>query len=292
MAKDYYSVLGVSKNATQKEIKKAFRKLAKENHPDAGGDETKFKEINEAYDVLGNEEKRKQYDAFGTMPPPGTGGNASGGYQYYTSSGMPFDFDFSSYGGGTSGINIEDILKDILNDGSVGGSSGYSPFSSYSSRKTKPSPTEYQVKVQATMLIEGGKISITSPLDGKKVIVNIKPLTLPGTKMKVGGKGDTNSFTIELLNEDDEKYEINGKDITMSFDVPFTRIAVGGKQKVKLPNGKTVSLTIPEKTTSASSFSVKDGGYAGGKCILVPKIIVPNLTADQKKAIKEIDSKL
>ena len=98
---DYYKTLGVSKNASAAEIKKAFRKLAQKHHPDAGGDENKFKEINEAYEVLGDPEKRKVYDQFGTM-----GGAGFSGANPFTGA--------SPFGNGAhvefNGINMDDIF--------------------------------------------------------------------------------------------------------------------------------------------------------------------------------------
>src|SRR5574340_1167380 len=83
--KDYYDILGVYKTATAEEIKKAFRNLARKHHPDAGGSEERFKEINEAYEVLSDDEKRKQYDQYGryfggNMPPPGGAGAPGAGW--------------------------------------------------------------------------------------------------------------------------------------------------------------------------------------------------------------------
>lgn len=109
MAKDYYDILGISKDASQEEIKKAFRELAHKHHPDkAGGDEKKFKEINEAYQVLGNPEKRQQYDQFGkTFEQAQAQGGFSGfngfrdfsGFQdAYRNSGQGFEFDFGDIG--------------------------------------------------------------------------------------------------------------------------------------------------------------------------------------------------
>lgn len=91
MSKDYYKVLGVDKNASQDEIKRAFRKLAHEHHPDKGGDANKFKEANEAYQVLGDDTKRKQYDQFGSEGPQGFGGFGGGG------GGFPGGFDPSMF---------------------------------------------------------------------------------------------------------------------------------------------------------------------------------------------------
>lgn len=106
--RDYYEVLGVSKSASADEIKKAFRKAAVEHHPDKGGDETKFKEINEAYEVLSNQEKRKRYDQFGHAGVGGAGGGSSG-FGGFGGQEMHFDFGdlglgdiFSSFFGGSS----------------------------------------------------------------------------------------------------------------------------------------------------------------------------------------------
>lgn len=111
---DYYEVLGISKNATQEEIKKAFHKLAHKYHPDKGGDEKKFKEINEAYQILSNKEKRAQYDQFGRVfEGAGTGGDAGQGFDFnwaWGNQGQNFDFgdlgdvfeDFFSFGGKTT----------------------------------------------------------------------------------------------------------------------------------------------------------------------------------------------
>jgi len=101
MSKDYYDILGVSKDASQEEIKKAYRKLAHKHHPDKGGDEEEFKKVNEAYQTLSDKQKREQYDRFGKT------GNARGGFNGYQSNG------FSGFGGG--GFNAED-LGDIFGD--------------------------------------------------------------------------------------------------------------------------------------------------------------------------------
>ena len=114
--KDYYAILGVPKTASQDEIKKAFRKLAHEHHPDKGGDAAKFKEANEAYSVLGDQAKRKQYDTFGSAGPRGgfggQGGQGFGGFDFsnfaqggFGQSGVEFDLGdvFSSFFGGGGG---------------------------------------------------------------------------------------------------------------------------------------------------------------------------------------------
>lgn len=100
MSKDYYDLLGVSKNASADEIKTAFRKKAHEHHPDKGGNEEKFKELNEAYQVLGNAEKRQRYDQFGAAAFSGGNGNGAGGYG---------GFGGFQNGGGFGNMDFEDL---------------------------------------------------------------------------------------------------------------------------------------------------------------------------------------
>lgn len=116
MAKDYYKTLGVEKNATADEIKKAFRKLAHQHHPDKGGDEKKFKEANEAYQVLSDEKKRAEYDTYGSAGPGQGFGGGQGG------------FDYSGFGGfqggqGFEGVDLNDIFGDIFGGGMRNGGS-------------------------------------------------------------------------------------------------------------------------------------------------------------------------
>lgn len=110
MAKDYYKTLGVEKNASADEIKKAFRKLAHQHHPDKGGDEKKFKEASEAYQILSDEKKRSEYDAYGSAgPSQGFGGGQSGGFSGFQ----------GGFGGGQGfeGVDLNDIFGDFFGGG-------------------------------------------------------------------------------------------------------------------------------------------------------------------------------
>ncbi|MFZ1654555.1 MAG: molecular chaperone DnaJ [Candidatus Moraniibacteriota bacterium] len=118
MAKDYYSLLGVAKGASQDDIKKAYRKLAHTHHPDKqGGDEAAFKEINEAYSVLGDAEKRRQYDQFGqTFSGAGAGHRGSAGQSGQGFAGFDFS-DFSNQGFNFGGAGMEDLFSDLFSGG-------------------------------------------------------------------------------------------------------------------------------------------------------------------------------
>lgn len=118
MAKDYYKILGVARNATKEEIKKRYRELAHKFHPDKGGDEQKFKEVNEAYQVLSDDRKRAQYDQFGRVfDGSGVGGGTyQGGFEWGSQSSWPggFRFDFGDGGGGFADFDFSDIFEDFF----------------------------------------------------------------------------------------------------------------------------------------------------------------------------------
>ncbi len=140
MATDYYQTLGVSKSASADEIKRAYRKLAHEHHPDKkGGNEAKFKEINEAYQVLSDDKKRAQYDQFGSAGPQGFGG---GGFS--AQGGPASGWDFSGFGGG---INVEDIF-DMFGSSFGGGGSRV---------ETRGQDIEVELTVGLTEALLGGK---------------------------------------------------------------------------------------------------------------------------------------
>jgi molecular chaperone DnaJ len=117
MAKNYYEVLGVDKKATKDDVKKAFRKLAQKHHPDKGGDESKFKEITEAYSILSDDKKRREYDSYGQTFPGGTGPGAAG-----FNPGAGFDFsNFQGFGNGGIEFDLSDLFGGMAGDMFGGG---------------------------------------------------------------------------------------------------------------------------------------------------------------------------
>ena len=147
MSKDYYKILGINKNATQDEIKKAFRKLALEHHPDKnGGKDEKFKEINEAYSVLSDTKKRQQYDTFGSAGPNAGGSNGFGGGQGFGG------FDFSGFSGGFGGQDIEFDLGDIFGSMFGGGRGGRRGKSSATQRRGQDIAIDIQISFKDSLL--------------------------------------------------------------------------------------------------------------------------------------------
>lgn len=187
MARDYYQVLGVSRDADSKTLKRAFHKLAKDNHPDRHpGDEkaeARFKEINHAYDILSDAEKRKNYDEFGEQAEQ-AGFDASRARQYRQWQGGGAR---AGFGGG---MNMEDILGSIFGGGGPGrGRGGGFPGGGFGGGRGAPrgQDVEAQLSVDFTTAAKGGEVALT--LDGKRMTVRVPAGAKNGGKLRLKGKG-------------------------------------------------------------------------------------------------------
>ena len=200
---DYYKILGVDKSIPQKDVKKAYLKRAKQFHPDLHPDDpkaqAKFQALQEAYDVIGDPEKRKKYDQYGeqwkqadAFGGAGFGGGAGGG--------NPFGgFDFSSFSGGGG---FSDFFENLFGrkgqqgggfggfQGFSSGGSGFGGFSGGTGRQARTNSGEMNATVSIDLYtaLVGGEVMITLS-NGSKVKMKIKPETQPGTKVRLRGKG-------------------------------------------------------------------------------------------------------
>ena len=192
---DYYKILGVDKTIPQKDVKKAYLKRAKQFHPDLHPDDpkaqAKFQALQEAYDVIGDPEKRKKYDQYGEQWKQaeqfqGFGGGASGGNPF-----SGFDFSNFSGGGGFSSF-FEDLFgrKGQPGGGFGGfqGFSGQSGFSGSTGHRTHSGEMNANVTIDLYTAMLGGEIIVTLS-NGQKLKLRIKPETQPGTKVRLRGKG-------------------------------------------------------------------------------------------------------
>ena len=198
---DYYKILGVDKSIPQKDVKKAYLKRAKQFHPDLHPDDpkaqAKFQALQEAYDVIGDPEKRRKYDQYGEQWREaehfgGYGAGAQGGGYggFGGAGGNPFEgFDFSSFtGGGGFSSFFENLFGRKGHQG--GGFGGFQGFSQGSSRQPRTNSGEMNATVSIDLYtaLLGGEVMITLN-NGQKVKMKIKPETQPGTNVRLRGKG-------------------------------------------------------------------------------------------------------
>ncbi len=195
---DYYKILGVKKDIPQSEVKKAYVKRAKQFHPDLHPDDpkakAKFQALNEAYDVIGDPEKRRKYDQYGEQWRQaesfgsGAGGQGFGGFG--GGKGSPFEgFDFSNM---RSGGGFSSFFENLFGGGRY--AQGFGGFDT----SQPPQESQASVSIDLFTALLGGNVVIALA-DGQKVRLKVKPCTQPGTKMRLRGKGQGGSDLIVTL---------------------------------------------------------------------------------------------
>jgi curved DNA-binding protein len=199
---DYYKILGVDKTIPQKDVKKAYLKRAKQFHPDLHPDDpkakAKFQALNEAYDVIGDPEKRKKYDQYGEQWKQadafgGAGADGFGGFSGGAGGGSPFEgFDFSSFANGRGGGGFSSFFEDLFGGAMRGGAAG-------GFGQQQPRETQANVSIDMYTALLGGDVIVTVP-DGKKLRLKLKPGTQPGTKVRLRGKGQNGADLIITYN--------------------------------------------------------------------------------------------
>lgn len=296
--KDYYKVLGVDKKASQAEIKKRFRKLAVQFHPDKNPDnakaENKFKEANEAYEVLGDAEKRKKYDELGAnwkrhdQYKNTQRGRQAGNYQY---SGEYGDFFGGSQGG------FSDFFNSFFggNGGASGRNSsrGSSPFGQRPNTR-RPATARGHLNLSFDEAFHG--VDKTIQLNGNRIRLRISPGAKGGQKLKVSGKGPQGSdLIVELKVGKNTAYQQEGLNLSGLIDVDFYTAALGGKANVKTPHG-VFSLKITPGTNSGKKLRLKGKGMpeygkkeSFGDFIAEIKISVPtDLNSKEKELLEQL----
>ncbi len=303
MAEDYYKVLGVAKSATKADIKKAYKKLAMKFHPDKNkGDkqaEEKFKRINEAYAVLSDDNKRKQYDNFGAegfsnrfsqedifrgfdfgniFEEFGLGGDLFstilGGGRNKSGKGSPFSFNFG--GGGGSPF-------------------GKQPYSGEAGHKSSNVDREVELRLTFEEAIIGGKksISLNSGAGMDRIIISIPSGIGEGKKLKVKGKGNIDQMTgrrgdlfCRISISPHPYFKREGNDLIVEKEVNLTDLVLGGKVDVTTLDNVRIELKIPPLTRNNSFLRIKGKGVASARGI--PGNLLVRLSA---KLPEELDDK-
>jgi curved DNA-binding protein len=283
--KDYYSTLGVAKTATDKEIKQSYRKLARKHHPDVNpGDksaESRFKELNEAYEVLGDPAKRKKYDELGAnwrmYEQAGAQGRPGAG-----STGNPFGGWSADMGGGRSGgvhTMSEDEMREMFGDANPfsdffqtffgGGPDADTGRAARGGRARAGRDVEQEIELPLEDAFNGTTRRFGLSLNGqhRTVDVRIPAGVTDGSRVRVSGEGEHGSggakagdLYLRVRLAPHERFERKGRDLYTRVPVPLTTAVLGGEADVVTVNGKPLRLKVPATTQNGQVFRLKGHG--------------------------------
>lgn len=293
--KDFYEVLGVARNASAEEIKKAYRKLARKYHPDVAGNDKgvleRFKEVQEAYDVLGEKEKRQAYDQFGHAgPQTGPSGPWPGGGRNYTwtnnGQGGGVNVDFSDIFGGAGG-GMGDIFEQLR-----GGQGRRGGGRSRAAAK-RGDDIEHAVRITFDEALHGTQREVVMTIpqrDGstrqERISFKIPPGVDKGSKVRVRGKGqpgaggNNGDLIVQIEVEPHPYFEREGNDIILEVPITISEAILGTRIEVPTLNG-TSTVTIPPGSSSGRKLRLKEKGIASpkgdkaGDMYLRLKVVVP-----------------
>ncbi len=301
--KDYYKILGVGKSAGKDEIKKAYRKLAKEYHPDkTKGDlklEEKFKEVSEAYQVLSNDENRAKYDQLGANWKQAQQQESDPGFDYS---------QFYNQTGGQRGHHQtyqgdSEAFSDFFNNIFGGGGSGFSGASGGRARKMKG--RDYSANMEISLEEAYNGCARILDLNGQKLRITTKPGSYDGQKIKLKGKGESGlnggpqgDLYITIQVDKHPVFERQNDDLFMVFSLDIFTAVLGGKVQIPLLNG-SVSMNIAKGTQGGQKLRLKGKGMPvygkkdqTGDLYLIIQIKIPiHLSPEEEKLFTQLKEK-
>ncbi len=296
-SKNYYDILGVKRDATQDEIKRAFRKLAAKYHPDAGGDEAKFKEVSEAYTTLSDADKRKEYDQmllFGGIPGADFGGSGGRG-RYATNVDVDWSSIFNNVRGGDGGFGGFDFSSIF------GGNAGSA------NRSMRGEDLNVSIEIPFDDAFNGTtrKVTYRIPSSGEtqSITVKIPAGAVDGGKLRHRGYGEYGAnggergdLVITTHVVDDSLFKRDGADVRMDLPISMYEAALGASIEVPTPKGKKVRLKVPAGTQEGKTFRFRGEGApdvrnkgANGALYVTIRVQVPtSLSSDERAKLTEL----
>lgn len=291
---DYYKILGVAKDATTDQIKKAYRKLARDNHPDAGGDEERFKDINEAYEVLSDTKKRNLYDQYGTANenqiPRGWGGAGVGdigdifsGFGSWSDilesirkgeGAFGTNWDFQSGTGGAGGAGFAGGIPGFGGFGGFGGTQQAAggcggSCGGGSCGPTKGKDVTVKLKMSFEEAFKGTEKTISVRIQGQpekqQLTVKIPAGAVDGARLRFKGKGAAGSggngdLLVELEMRPHKYFKRNGADVILDAPISPAEAALGASIIVPTPEGSKVRIKVPAGSGNDTELLVKGKG--------------------------------
>ncbi len=305
--KDYYAILGVPRDAAPEQIRKAYRRKARELHPDvndAPDAQERFAELGEAYEVLSDAEKRAQYDRLGPNwkhgmpfePPPGFGGGAGG-------RGARIEFEDLSgmFGGGAGSSGFSDFFESLF--GGLGGARAGGPFEARPRARRRGSDVQAEIELSLSDLLEPGQRNVTLAVPDatgkavrKSVSVNFPPVLRPGQTLRLPGLGgaappggQAGDIYLRVRVRDEKGVRVDGDDLRVRAETSAPRAVVGGELRVAAPGG-ALTLKIPPGTQPGAVLRVrgrglpKTGGARGDLKVEIA-IVLPERPAGEEKKL-------
>ena len=302
--KDYYKILGVDRGASEAEIKKAYRKLAAKYHPDKPtGNEEKFKEISEAYEVLSDSEKRQMYDQFGNTS------GFQGGQQF-----DPNDFGFGGFGGGQAGgADFSDFFESLFGGGGrQGGFRGFGGgFGGQGSFQQRGEDQVVKVLIPLEDAVNGAERTLTLQVPSqepsghivnkqKTIKVKIPAGVKQGQRIRLAGQGapgygggPKGDLYLEIDLQKHPLYRVEGEDVYLDLPVTPWEAALGAKIEVPTLKGK-VKMNIPAGSQSGAKLRIKGRGLGknGNQYVVIQIHTPPANTEERQQFYKEMAEKM
>jgi DnaJ-class molecular chaperone len=288
MAGDYYEILGVKRDASEEDIKKAYRKLARQYHPDRNpGDkqaEAKFKEVQDAYDILSDKKKRAQFDRFGHVGPDGGFGGAGGSRSqtFHWGTGGPGGFQEMDPSAAA------DIFRQFFGGGGAAPDLNEVFGRQTSGRRSRREPREVETEVSIPFLTaaQGGTVNLT--IDGRELAVKIPAGVEDGQAMRVQGQGPGGAnLRLVIRVQSHPFFRRDGKNIVIEAPISVSEAVLGTKLEVPTLDGTRLSVKVPPGTSSGGRLRLRDKGIAGGDMFIEIKIVASAPKDDHTKQLME-----
>lgn len=293
MAMDYYATLGVKKTASPEEIRKAYKKLSRENHPDRKPNDPaaseKFKQVQEAWDVLGDAQKRQQYDQFGATFGPNGPQFQSGQRRPGPGGSGPIDFS-EVFGSGN--VDLGDIFGGMFGGGGGGGAAG-APFGSQSKRRSRAAQganIEAEIEIPFVVAAEGGSHEVQMDNGGQieRLTIKIPPGVSTGSVIRLAGQGHpgrgggaAGDLLVTIKVEPHSYFRREGNDLLIDVPITVSEGALGTKAEIPTLSEGTVVVTVPPGTSSGAKLRFRGKGVPDpktrvrGEMYVILKLVLP-----------------